>query len=68
MNDKYLKNMLSNLYKTTTLGTTQKWLSWADDHLMKHLYKTQTKSGCSWQVFSFYSRCKYFINSKDLPG
>ena len=51
----------------TTLGTTQKRLSWADDHLMKHLYKTQTKSG-SWQVFSFYSRCKYFITSKDLPG
>ena len=33
----------SNLYKTTTLGTTQKWLSWAGGHLIKHLDKTATK-------------------------
>ena len=30
----------SNLYKTTTRGTTQKWLSWAGGRLIKHLYKT----------------------------
>ena len=32
----------SNLHKTTTLGTTQKWLSWAGGHLIKHLYKMIT--------------------------
>ena len=29
----------SNLYKSTTLGTTQKWLSWTGGCLIKHLYK-----------------------------
>ena len=67
MNGKYKKNV-SNLYKTTTPWTTQKRLSWADDCLIKHLYKTQTKSGCSWQVFSFCSHCEYFINSKRFVG
>ena len=33
----------SNLYKTTTLGTTQKWSSWEGGRLIKHLYKTTTK-------------------------
>ena len=33
----------SNLYKTTTLGTTQKWSSWAGGRLIKHLHKTTTK-------------------------
>ena len=32
----------SNLYKTTTLGTTKKWTSWTGGHLMKHLYKKTT--------------------------
>ena len=31
-----------NLCKTTTLGTTQKWSSWAGGRLVKHLYKTTT--------------------------
>ena len=66
MNGKYKKNMPPNLYKMTTLGNTQKQLSWADERLIKCLYKTQTKSGFSWQVFSFYSHWEYFINSKDL--
>ena len=30
----------SNLYKTTTPGTTQKWSSWTGGRLIKHLYKT----------------------------
>ena len=29
----------SNLCKTTTLGITQKWLSWTGGRLIKHLYK-----------------------------
>ena len=40
--------MQSNLYKTTTLGTTQKWLPWAGGRFIKHLYKTATK-----QMWSF---------------
>ena len=32
-----------NLYKTTTLGTSQKWSPWAGGRLIKHLYKTATK-------------------------
>ena len=32
----------SNLYKTTTLGTTQKWSSWTGGRLVKHCYKTTT--------------------------
>ena len=35
-----------NLYKTSTLGNTQKWLSWAGLHLIKHLHKTATKQMC----------------------
>ena len=35
--------MQSNLYKTPTLGTTQKWSPWAGGCLIKHLYKTTTK-------------------------
>ena len=69
---KNLKNVCysccqSNLHKTTTFGTTQKWSSWTGGRLIKHLYKMTTKkSGCSWQVFSFYSHCECFINNKDL--
>ena len=33
----------SNLYKTTILGTTLKWSSWAGGYLIKHLYKTTIK-------------------------
>ena len=38
---KLIKKILiqSNLYKTTTLGTTQKWLFWTGGCLIKHLYK-----------------------------
>ena len=39
------------------------WLSWAGCCFIKHLYKKpQTKAGCSWQVFSFYSHYECFIN------
>ena len=33
----------SNLYKTNTLGTTQKWPSRTDGSLLKHLHKTTIK-------------------------
>ena len=57
----------SNLYKTTTVGTTQKWTSSTCGRLIKHLYKTTTNQICrSWQTFSFYSQCEWFINKKDL--
>ena len=36
------KTLQSNLYKRTTVGTTQKWLSWAGGCLIKHLYKMAT--------------------------
>ena len=38
--DIFIKELQSNLCKMTTLGTTQKWSSWAEGHLIKHLYKT----------------------------
>ena len=37
-----------NLYKMITLGTIQKWSSWAGGRLIKHLYKTPTN-----QMWSF---------------
>ena len=46
------KPVQSNLYKTTTLGTTQKWLSWTGGYLIKYLYKTTTN-----QVWSFSAGC-----------
>ena len=57
----------SNLYKTTTLGTTQKRSSWTGHCLVyDHTFikQPQTKSGCSWQVVSLYSLCE-FIHNKD---
>ena len=41
-------HLLSNLYKTTTFGTTQKESSWTGGCLIKHLYKTTTN-----QIWSF---------------
>ena len=39
----YLKdNTFKPAYKMTTLGTTQKWSSWGDGRLIKHLHKTAT--------------------------
>ena len=32
----------SNVYKTTTLVTTQKWSTWTGGRLIKHPYKTIT--------------------------
>ena len=40
----------SNLYTMTTLGTTQKLLSWAGGHLIKHFIK-QPLSKCRFLVF-----------------
>ena len=40
----------------TTLGTTQKWLSWAYGSLIKHLSKTATK-----QMWSFLAGFKCFF-------
>ena len=61
------KLLQSNLYKTTTLETIQKWLFWTSGCLKNTFIKRpQTKSGCSWQIFRFYSHCECFINNKDL--
>ena len=45
----------SNLYKTTTLGITQKWSSWAGGIPIKHLYKMTTN-----QVWSFLAGLVFF--------
>ena len=44
----------SNLYKITTLGTNQKWSSWAGGCLIKHLYKTATKQIVLGRFFSVF--------------
>ena len=36
-NEVNLMKIQSKLYKTTTLGTTQKWSSWAGGRLIKQL-------------------------------
>ena len=57
------KLIQSNLYKTTTLGTTQEWLSWESGCL---LYKTTTN-----HMWSFLARSPFFSHgnvclNKDL--
>ena len=52
-----------NLFKTTTLATTQKWSFCTGGCLIK---QSKTKSGCSWQDFSFSLHCECFINNKSL--
>ena len=47
-----IDKLQSNLYKTTTLGTTQKWSSWTGGRLIKHPYKTTTN-----QIWSFLAGC-----------
>ena len=54
----------SNLYKTITLGTTQKWSSWAGGCFIKHL-QCDRKCGRSWQVLFFFPT-KIFAWIKDL--
>ena len=57
-----------NLYKTITLGANQKWSSWIDSwssYKNTCIKRPQTKSGRSWQIFSFYSHCERFINNKE---
>ena len=45
----------SNLYKTTTLGTTRKWLFWTGNCLEKHLHKTTTNQmWLFWVGFWFF--------------
>ena len=56
----------SNLYKTTTLGTTQEWSLWAGGRLAKHLYKMTTNQMRSFlAVLSFFSHGNICLN-KDL--
>ena len=43
----------SNLYKTTTLGTTQKWPSLSGGRVIKKTYKTTTKQ-VWWFLADFY--------------
>ena len=50
----------SNLYKTTTLGTTQKWSSWTGGRLIKHLYKMTAN-----QSRSFFGRFLVFIPTEN---
>ena len=56
------KVVQSNLYNPTTLGTTQKWLSWTGGHHIKHLYKRtpnqEQKSNWLWHK---YSKLNYLV-------
>ena len=51
------------LYKTTTLGTTQKWSSWAGGCLTKHLSKTTTN-----QIWSFLGGFWFLFSHKRFAG
>ena len=56
----------STLHKTTTLRTTQSWLSWAGGRLIKHLYQMTTDQMWSFLTgFEFFSHGKICLN-KDL--
>ena len=46
----------SNLYETTTLGTTQNWSSWTGGSLIEYLYKTTTN-----QIWFVLDRVLVFI-------
>ena len=46
----------SNLYKTTTLGTAQKWSSWKGGRLIKNLYQATTN-----QIWSFLPGFSFFL-------
>ena len=57
----------SNLCKTTTLGTTQKWLSWKGGRLIQNLYKAATNQIWLFLAgFSFFSHSECFIRNKGL--
>ena len=52
----------SNLYKTSTLGTTQKWSYWTGGRLIKHLHKmTTAKCGSFEQVFRVFFPRYYLV-------
>ena len=53
--DKYLNLLQSNLYKKTTLGTTQKWSFWKGGHLIKNLHQVTTN-----QIWSFLAGFSFF--------
>ena len=53
----------SNLYKTITLGTTQKWSSWAGGCFIKHLHKT-TANVVVHDRFCFFFPQKYLLELK----
>ena len=58
-------NILSNLYKMATLGTTRKWLSWKGGHLIKNLYQVTTNQIWSFVAgFNFFSNRECFIRNK----
>ena len=58
------REIQSNLYKTTSLGTIQKWFSWTDGCLIKHLSKVTTNQ--IWSFLADYYHCEYFVNNGDL--
>ena len=54
-----MRTMLqSNLYKTTTFGTTQKWPSWKGGCLIKNLYQATTN-----QIWLFLAGFFFFFFS-----
>ena len=58
----HLHNLLeiqSNLYKTTTFGTTQKWPSWKGGRLIKNLYQATTN-----QIWSFLAGFSFFFSGE----
>ena len=60
-------DLQSNLYKMTTLGTTQKWSSWKGGRLIKILYQVTTNQIWSFLAgFSFFSISECFIRNKDF--
>ena len=57
----------SNLYKTTTLGTTQKWSSWKSGCLIKNLHQATTNQIWLFLAgFSFFSNSECFIRNKNF--
>ena len=61
---KKLGNLQSNLYKMTTLGTTEKLLFWKCGCLIRNLYQvTSNKIWLFLAGFSFFSNSECFIRN-----
>ena len=65
----FLFKLQSNLFKTTTLGTSQKRSSWTGGRLTKHLYKTTTNKFWSFLAgFSFLFPLSMFYKKLRFAG